>query len=123
MAEALGAECVLPENHDVANAIGALQAKVNATVRLEITQMQTLDGTMYYVAHLPNGSVKTDSLDQAMEAAKAAAARKAVEEAGKRGATGRLKPVVRTGSAVVKDERSGMDVTMGVVVEAEVTAE
>ena len=123
VAEALGAECVLPRDHDVANAIGALQAKVNATVRLEITQMQTGDGTLYYVAHLPNGSMRTDTIGQAMEAAKAAAARKAVEEARRRGATGRLKPVIRTGSAVVKDERSGMDVTMGAVVEAEVTAE
>jgi len=34
-----------------------------------------------------------------------------------------LTPVIRTGSAVVKDERSGMDVTMGTVVEAEVIAE
>ena len=123
MAEALGAECVLPRDHDVANAIGALQAKVNATVRLEITQMQTGDGTMYYVAHLPNGSLRTDTIGQAMEAAKAAAAKKAVEEARRRGASGSLTPVIRTGSAVVKDERSGMDVTMGAVVEAEVTAE
>jgi hypothetical protein len=107
----------------VANAIGALQAKVNATVRLEITQMQTGDVTLYYVAHLPNGSLKTDTIDQAIEAARTAAARKAVEEAKRRGATGDLTPVIRTGSAVVKDERSGMDVTMGTVVEAEVIAE
>lgn len=123
VAKALSAECVLPRDHDVANAIGALQAKVNATVRLEITQMQTGDGTLYYVAHLPNGSLKTDTIDQAIEAARTAAARKAVEEAKRRGATGDLTPVIRTGSAVVKDERSGMNVTMGTVVEAEVIAE
>ena len=123
VAKALGAECVLPEHHDVANAIGALQARINASVRLEITQMLDSNGTPYFVAQLPNGSRRYDSVAPAIEAAKEAAARKAVEEARRRGAGEDVHAVVRVGSATVKDDRSGATITMGAVVEAEVESD
>lgn len=119
VASALGAECVLPEHHDVANALGALHAKVNATVRVEISQLLTSDGTPFYVAHLPDGARRFDKWEYAVEAAKKAAEKKVVEEARARGAVGELKPIVRAGRASTKDERSGIMVMLGAVVEAE----
>jgi len=123
VAKALGAECVLPEHHDVANALGALQAKVNAVIRVEVTQLLTSDGTPYYVAHMPDGARRFDKWDYAMDAAKRAAEKKAIEEARSRGATGELHPIVRAGRAQTRDERSGMLVMLGAVVEAEVAEE
>ena len=122
VARALGAACILPEHHDVANAIGALQAQLNAAVRVEISQMQGGSG-IYYIAHLPTGSVRYKDAESAMDAAKKAAAKKAVEEARRRGAVGELTPVVRAGRTSAYDPRSKVTVMLGAVVEAEITQE
>ena len=120
VARALGAPCILPEHHDVANAIGALQAQLNATVRVEVSQMQDGSG-IYYIAHLPTGSVRYQDAQSAIDAAKKAAAKKAVEEARRRGAVGELIPVVRAGRSSAFDARSKATIMMGAVVEAEIT--
>ena len=120
VARALGARCILSENHDVANALGALQAKLNATVRVGINQMLK-DGAIFYVAHLPDGAVRYDHFSDAVEAAKKAAAKIAVEEARKRGAVGELVPEVRVNRTMVRDEQSGRNLPIGTVVEAEIT--
>ena len=119
---ALGAECILPEHHDVANAIGALQAQLNAVVRIEISQMQDASG-VYYIAHLPTGSVRFGTAEEAMEAAKQDAAQKAVEEARRRGVAGQLNPVVRAGRTSALDPRSQRRILLGAVVEAKITQE
>jgi len=122
VAKALGAECILPEHHDVANAVGALHARLNAAVRIEITQMQDANG-LYYIAHLPTGSVRFEQSDPAIAAAKKAAAKKTVEEARRRGAVGELIPEVRAGRATAYDPRARKTVLLGAVVEAEVVQE
>ena len=104
----------------MANALGALQAKLNATVRVGINQMLK-DGAIFYVAHLPDGAVRYDHFSDAVEAAKKAAAKKAVEEARKRGAVGELVPEVRVNRTMVRDEQSGRNLPIGTVVEAEIT--
>jgi len=123
VARALGAKCVLPEHHDVANAIGTLQARLNAAVRVEISQMQEAAGAIYYIAHLPTGSVRFASAEPAIEAAKKAAEKKAVEEARRRGAVGEIVPVVKAGRAVAYDARKKQTVLLGAVAEAEVIQE
>lgn len=123
VAKALGTNYVLSEDHDVANALGALQAKLNAIVRVSITQSLTSSGKMYYIAHMPNGSVSYDKFEDAIEASKKAAARKVIEEARHRGATGDLVPVVRYGSSSAKDKATGAIVRFGTVVEAEIEQE
>lgn len=123
VAKALGTNYVLSEDHDVANALGALQAKLSAVVRVSITQSLTREGRMYYIAHMPNGSARYDSYDEAVEMSKKAAVRKVIEEARHRGATGDLTPIVRAGSSTTKDKATGTIVRYGTVVEAEIEQE
>ena len=120
VAKALGTGYVLSEDHDVANALGALQAKLSVIVRVSITQSLTREGAMYYIAHMPNGSARYDRYDEAVAVSKKAAAKKVVEEARHRGATGDLVPEVRVGSSTAKDKGTGAIVRYGTVIEAEI---
>lgn len=120
VAKALGTGCILPGNAEVANAIGALKADIEAAARVEITHYMPLRGGAYYVVHAPSGGHKFEDLDAAIEAAKAASEEAARKEARARGALGRL--AVRT---QVKKEsalnRWGARVDMGCTVVSEVT--
>ncbi|MBQ1332475.1 MAG: hydantoinase/oxoprolinase family protein [Lachnospiraceae bacterium] len=120
VAEALGAECILPEHHDVANAIGALQAEINSVVRLEVTQLHSEDG-LVYVAHLPGGSRSCGTMEEAIAILEKAAAKEALKEARARGAEGVLTPEVRSGLLTAK-ALDGIVVPLGAVVEARVNA-
>lgn len=119
VAKALGTECILPEHAGVANAVGALQAIVNTVVRVYITQMQEPGGETYYIAHLPEGSVRYSRLEEAVGASERAADRKAVEEARRRGAPEPVQSTVRTSRTMATSE-NGTVFSMGAFVEAEV---
>jgi N-methylhydantoinase A/oxoprolinase/acetone carboxylase beta subunit len=90
VARALGSECILPEHAEVANALGALKADINAVARVEISQRLGSSGETYYIVHAPEGSRRFNSRDDALEAAKSAAEASATSEARLRGAAGRL---------------------------------
>jgi N-methylhydantoinase A/oxoprolinase/acetone carboxylase beta subunit len=90
VAKALGTTHILPENAEVANAMGALKADISAVVRVEISQGLSSSGHIYYVVHAPTGSTRFDSLDPAIETAKAASEEAALKEARARGALGQL---------------------------------
>jgi N-methylhydantoinase A/oxoprolinase/acetone carboxylase beta subunit len=90
VAKALGTECILPENAEVANALGALKADIDAVARVEIAKALSSEGRTYYIVHAPTGSTRFDSLDEAQETAKAAAEAAATAEARARGALGEL---------------------------------
>ena len=122
VAKALGAKCVLSDNHDVANALGALQAKLDLVVRVGINQ-QLKGGIISYVALLPTGSIRFDSFNDAVKAAEKGARQKCIEEARKRGAKGELEPVVRVVRSTVYDEQSRTSVPVGTVIEAEISQE
>ncbi len=120
VAEALGAGCILPENAEVANALGALKADINTVARVEISQMLSSEGRLYYLVHGPAGSARFDDLDEATAAAKAASEASALKEARSRGALGQL--AVNT----VIEERTaqskwGSDVRLGRTAVSEVT--
>jgi N-methylhydantoinase A/oxoprolinase/acetone carboxylase beta subunit len=89
VAKALGTRCLLPEHAEVANALGALKADINVTVRVEISQ-RLAAGKTYYIVHAPTGSRRFDDLDEAQAAAQDASAQAAEQEARSRGAKGRL---------------------------------
>ena len=80
----------MPENAEVANAIGALRADIDAVVRVEITKIVMASGDTYYIVHTPAGSRKYDILDDALSNAKAASEEAALKEARARGALGQL---------------------------------
>jgi N-methylhydantoinase A/oxoprolinase/acetone carboxylase beta subunit len=90
VAKALGTKYILPENAEVANALGALKADINAVARVEISKALSSLGEIYYVVHAPSGSRRFDSLDEALETAKAASEETALKEARARGALGEL---------------------------------
>jgi N-methylhydantoinase A/oxoprolinase/acetone carboxylase beta subunit len=67
-AELLRARVVLPEHHDVANAIGAVVGRVRITIECTITA--PTEGQ--FLVHLPDGSWPATSLDEAQARALAA---------------------------------------------------
>ncbi|MDR3311211.1 MAG: hydantoinase/oxoprolinase family protein [Oscillospiraceae bacterium] len=91
VARVLGAECILPRNAEVANALGSLRANINAVARVDISQRVTSGGEMYYIVHAPTGSERYARLADASEAAKSAAETAALREARLRGASGTLR--------------------------------
>ena len=92
VAKALGTECLVPEHSEVANAIGALKADLNATVEVHITERFSNDlGTFEYIVHAPDGSVKVDTRKEAVELAKKEAEAQAIKEARARGAESGIK--------------------------------
>ena len=119
VAKALGTDCILPENAEVANALGALMADIDVVSRVEISQRLASNGAMYYIAHAPTGSKRFDNLGDAIEMAKSASAEAAVREARSRGAAGQID--VKT---YVEKNRAttdwGTDVSLGSAVVSEV---
>ena len=90
VAKALGTDYILPENAEVANAIGALKADISAVARVEISKALSTTGHIYYIVHAPKGSSRFDNLDEALDTAKAASEEAALKEARARGALGEL---------------------------------
>lgn len=121
VAKTLATECVLPENAEVANAIGALRADIDAIVRVEISQFVEGGSKTYYIVHSPLGSRRFDDRDEAIEAGKAASEHAALQEAEARGALGEL----AISTTVIKNSSSngrGGRVDMGYTAVSEVTA-
>jgi N-methylhydantoinase A/oxoprolinase/acetone carboxylase beta subunit len=118
-ARALGAQCVLPEHAEVANALGALKADINAIVRVEISQRPASSGETFYIVHSPTGSERFTDAEEAKKTALAAAEAAAMREARLRGGTGKLEAntYIQTRNTV---SRWGMDVTLGAVAVSEV---
>ncbi|MCL2228160.1 MAG: hypothetical protein FWB97_11165, partial [Oscillospiraceae bacterium] len=73
VAKALGAPCILPEHAEVANALGALKANIDVTVRVEVSQRLSSQGRIFYIAHMPTGSMSFDTIEEAIAAAKPSA--------------------------------------------------
>ena len=91
VARALHAEFLVPDNAEVANAIGALRADINAVVRVNISQRFNFEaGKSYYICHAPSGSRRFDDRDEATAFASREAGAAALREARSRGAAGEL---------------------------------
>ena len=122
VAEVLGAACLLPENAEVANAIGALAADLNATIRIPISQRYIPAADMtYYIVHAPTGSFKVNDRAEAIAKAKRAAQSAALSEARRRGAEGdvAVRAWVEHHTSDV-DKGKQFDVGLTVLAEAEV---
>ncbi|MBR5731414.1 MAG: hypothetical protein IKX89_05665, partial [Firmicutes bacterium] len=112
-AKALGADYILPENAEVANAIGALNAKISSTARVNITARFSPDlGASMFIVNDPDGSFVAEDLKDAVKKAKKAAEKAAKKEAIARGATGKI--VVSSHIEQLDTQDSvGVKVTMG----------
>ena len=110
-------ECVIPDNSEVANAIGAVVADVNARVQLSIRTEYAED---YTVCHVVTGSGIRNSYgtyDEAVAAAGDIASKIACEEARNRGAMGELSAAVSVHKREGTD-KDGSVIDLGTTIEA-----
>ena len=118
VARALGMRCVIPDHSDVANAVGAAAADVGAYAEVVIRSGVSADGEYGCTVHAADRILRFEEYDQALEAAKEAAAELAMSEARRRGATGEL--TVRTDVVERRaQDRYGAAVDLGTTVIAE----
>lgn len=121
VAKAFGTDYLLPDNAEVANALGALKADIDAVARVEIEKRLSASGHISLIVHAPTGSSRFESFDDALETAKAAAEAAAIKEARARGALGEL----AVSTAVEQHttlSKWGTQVELGCTVVSEVTA-
>ncbi|MBQ9004703.1 MAG: hydantoinase/oxoprolinase family protein [Eggerthellaceae bacterium] len=87
VAQVLGAPRVVPEHAGVANAIGAAASHVSVEQQVRVTPLRGADGVLkgYQVRSL-EGIESFADLEEALQAAREAAKRQAIEEARRRGA-------------------------------------
>ena len=98
VAQALGTNCIIPENAEIGNAIGAVMAELVASSSVEISQWN--DSGIYYIVHDENGSTRYNSVSAATDHAIASASESAKREALLRGAKGDLNiQIIRTGNS------------------------
>lgn len=119
VAEALGTKCILPENAEVANAIGALKAEMTAQVRVHISQRyNNMVGRSFYIVHAPAGSRRVESEEEAIAFARQAGEAAALAEARARGAAGEIRTRSRVEYMRATD-KWGTEVGVGCTVVAE----
>jgi len=116
VANALGTKCLLPQNAEVGNAIGAVMAELIAVARVEITQWQ--NPTIYYMVHDENGSTKYETIIDAAIHARKSAELAAIKEAKLRGATGDIEVTV-TQKGYSHEKEAGENLLYGGIVTAE----
>ena len=89
--EALNAPYCVPENAEVANAVGAAVSRVSVEQQVRIHPLRLSDGVVQgYQVRGSDRSEMFDTVEEALEAARVQARKQAQEEARRRGATGEL---------------------------------
>lgn len=90
VARALGARFVIPEDAEVANAVGAAASTVGAHSSVQVAPRYDEFGVVGYTVHTVDGRGSTKTKDEALAAARAAARKQAELIARDRGAAGEL---------------------------------
>ena len=116
VAALLGTRSVIPEKHEVANALGAVMSNVSVTVSIEILPDNSPEGTVGHIVYGKNGRTFFKELADAIASARAEAEERAVEEARNRGAAGEI-AVTSSSRADDAEMRDGA-VYLGTVVTA-----
>lgn len=115
VARALGVRCVIPENSEVANAVGAAAAGISARATVNVRAEFTADGNRCYTLTAQGTRRQVKKYDEALDAAKRLAEELAIAEARRRGAPGELRVetevIERRGA-----DRDGAAVDLGVEV-------
>ncbi|MCL2752452.1 MAG: hypothetical protein FWE62_06845, partial [Firmicutes bacterium] len=119
VARAIGAQCIIPEHAEVANALGALKASINVAARVEISQRMSPSIGQHYIAHSPVGSRNFNDLDKAFVFAREAAENAVLKEARSRGAAGELSAQTHI-EKIGMVSRQGTEVNLGYYVVSEV---
>ena len=91
VAEIIGAECIIPEHAEVANAIGTAIANISVVSSVAIDPKYDSVGITGYIVRAPEGNIEFELYDQAAECALEKVREKGIREARLRGALGELK--------------------------------
>ena len=103
VARALGAECIIPPNAGVANAVGAVVGNISAEIEVELRPNHTADGIHGYFVCASDRQELVKERDQAAERCRALAKQLAEAEARKRGVVGDIRITVE------EENRSSID--------------
>jgi len=90
VAKRLGAECIIPENAGVANAVGAVMGNVTVSCEVEVKPVFESGGVNEYIIYGRNEVVREKDYKKAVEFAIKEAEEYAYEEAKRRGAIGKI---------------------------------
>ena len=96
VAKRLGTHAVIPENYQVANALGAIMGSINASASVEIRQEMKAEGDGRFLIPGSEGERSFETLEEAKEFAVGEAEKRARLEAEKRGAQGDISVTVTT---------------------------
>ncbi|MGN1410343.1 MAG: hydantoinase/oxoprolinase family protein [Eubacteriales bacterium] len=102
VARMLGTHAVIPKNHEVANALGAIAGSVSAEYSVEIKPDNNAEGTSGYIVYGSGGNKTFEKIEDAIDFAVLDATGRVRAEAEKRGAVGEI---------TVTSEISSNDVT------------
>lgn len=123
VAEKLGAECILPEHAEVANAVGAAAAGFSARAKVPVQPLRgDMGSTDGYAVYAADETRTFEEMEDALAFARQAAAAQAEREARRHGADGPLNIVVRD-DARTASSRYGTPVDLGVTVIADASSE
>ncbi len=117
VAKALGVECVIPENSEVANAVGAVVADISAQASVMLQGEYAVDGSYRIIITAPGIRDSAPDIEKAVAAAEEIACRLACDEARRRGALGQLQTAVQVKSHRTSD-KDGAPVDLGTEVVA-----
>lgn len=118
VAQALGTNCIIPDNAGVANAVGAVVGNINAEVRIEVRPNHTPGGIQgFFVTSASESKMiwsRADAVAEAIELAETLARR----EAKKRGIIGEITVRIRTEDRVGSAMRGTVDLGTEVIATA-----
>ena len=105
VAEKLGTRAVIPEYHEVANALGAIVGSIRVTHSIEIVPDNGAEGTFGHLVFGSEGKKRFKELSEAIDYAREQAEAEARAEAVRRGAHGEITVTseVRTNDAEMRD--------------------
>ena len=117
VAKALGVKCIIPENSEVANAVGAVVADISAQAAVLLNGEYATDGSYRIILTAPGIREIAPDMEQAVQRAGEIASVLAEAEARRRGALGQLQTAVTVNTRRSTD-KEGSVVELGTEVTA-----
>ena len=105
VARAMGAECVIPPNAEVANAVGAVVGNVTAYVEVELLPNYTAGGIEGYFVKASDRQETFKERKEAEARCRSIASELARQEALRRGVTGEIRVTVEVSDRGVPDSK------------------
>lgn len=119
VAEKLGTDFIIPPHSEVANAVGAIIADVDAEVKVSISPIHTAAGISGYHVYTENECVNFDALEESIKFAENIAKELVFAKARKRGALGEINfQIERNPKIGVTEEGTSIDLGTTIIAKA-----